>query len=66
MPEFVEMDNHTYHLQYSDSFSGALLMNVNNHPYVTLEHALNEIFLVLIAFDKGERFLIVTSRPDAK
>ena len=47
MPEFVEMDNHTYHLQYRDSFSGALLMNVN-HPYVTLEHALNEIFLVLI------------------
>ena len=47
VPEFVEMDNHTYHLQYSDSFSGALLMSVNNHPYVTLEHALNEIFLVL-------------------
>ncbi|CAB3983617.1 ATP-dependent DNA helicase PIF1 [Paramuricea clavata] len=47
VPEFVEMDNHTFHLQYSDSFSGGLFMNANNHPYVTLEHAINETFLTL-------------------
>ncbi len=47
VPEFVEMQNHTFHIQYSDSYSGSLLMNKNNHPYVTLEHALSEIFFTL-------------------
>ena len=44
VPEFVDMNNSTFHLQYSDSFSGALLMTVNNYPFVTLENALNEVF----------------------
>ena len=44
VPEFVDMNNITFHLQYSDSFSGALFMTVNNYPFVTLENALNEIF----------------------
>ena len=44
VPEFVDMDNITFHLEYSDSFSGALLMTVNNYPFVTLENALNEVF----------------------
>ena len=44
MPEFVDMNNITFHLGYSDSFSGALHMTVNNDPFVTLENALNEIF----------------------
>ena len=44
VPEFVDMNNITFRLGYSDSFSGALLMTVNNDPFVTLENALNEIF----------------------
>ena len=44
VPEFVDMNNITFHLGYSDSFSGALHMTVNNDPFVTLENALNEIF----------------------
>ena len=44
MPEFVDMSNSTFHLQYSDSFSGALFMTVDNFPFVTLENALNEVF----------------------
>ena len=44
VPEFVDMNNSTFHLQYSDSFSGALFMSVNNYPFVTLENALNEVF----------------------
>ena len=47
VPEFVEMQNYTFNLQYSDPFSGALFMNANNHPYVTLKHALSEVFLTL-------------------
>jgi hypothetical protein len=31
-------------LEYSDSFSGALWMEYNNEPYVTLEHAFHEVF----------------------
>ena len=38
-PELVDIENDTFHLQYSESFSGALFMT-----YVTLEHAFNEIF----------------------
>ena len=41
------MDNHLFNLQYSDSFSGSLQMSENSHPYVTLEHALNEVFVSL-------------------
>ena len=44
MPELVDIENDTFHLQYSESFSGALFMTVNDDPYVTLEHAFNEIF----------------------
>ena len=44
VPEFVDMNNSTFHLQYSDSFSGVLLMTANNYPFVTLENALNEVF----------------------
>ncbi|XP_028404015.1 uncharacterized protein LOC114526630 [Dendronephthya gigantea] len=44
VPEFVDIDNHTFNLQYSDSFSGSLYLSENNLPYVTLEHALNEVF----------------------
>ena len=44
VPEFVDMNNSTFHLQYSDSFSGALFMSVNNYPFVTLENALNKVF----------------------
>ena len=38
------MNNSTFHLQYSDSFSEALFMSVNNYSFVTLENALNEVF----------------------
>ena len=44
VPELVDIENDTFHLQYSESFSGALFMTLNNDPYVTLEHAFNEIF----------------------
>ena len=44
VPELVEVDNDTFCLEYSESFSGALCMTVNDDPYVTLEHAFNEIF----------------------
>jgi hypothetical protein len=44
VPEFVDIEDDTFCLEYSESFSGALFMYVNNDPYVTLEHAFNEIF----------------------
>ena len=44
VPEFVELKNITFHLEYSDSFSRGLFMTVNNYPFVTLENALNEVF----------------------
>ena len=44
VPELVDIENDTFHLQYSESFSGALFIAVNNDPYVTLGHAFNEIF----------------------
>ena len=47
VPGFVDMDNHVFNLQYSDSFSGSLQMSKNSQPYVTLEHALNEVFVSL-------------------
>ena len=47
VPEFVDIENHAFNLQYSDSFSGALHMNEDSHPYVSLEHALNEVFVSL-------------------
>jgi hypothetical protein len=45
VPELVDIDNDTLCLEYSESFTGALFMAVNNDPYVTLEHAFNEIFV---------------------
>ncbi len=42
MPELVDIENYTFHLQYSESISGALFMTVNNDQYVTFEHAFNE------------------------
>ena len=47
VPGFVDMDNHVFNLEYSDSFSGSLQMSENSHPYATLEHALNEVFVSL-------------------
>ena len=47
VPEYIDVDNHAFNLQYSDSFSGALHMSEDSHPYVTLEHALNEVFVSL-------------------
>ena len=44
MPETVEVDNKIYCLQYSESYSGSLVMSSNNRPFVTLEHALHQIF----------------------
>ena len=46
VPEFVSIDD-TFHLAYSESFSGALFLTINNYPYVTLEHACNEILFNL-------------------
>ena len=46
VPEFVDLENHTFFLQYNDSFSGALHISENSLPYVTLEHTLNEVFFV--------------------
>ena len=43
VPESVDIDNHAFNLQYSNSFSGALHMSENSPPHVTLEHALNEV-----------------------
>jgi hypothetical protein len=45
VPELVDIDNDTFCLEYSESFSAALFMDVNSDPYVTLDHAFNEIFL---------------------
>ena len=47
VPGFVDVDNHVYNLQYSNSFSGALHMAENSLPHVTLKHALNEVFVSL-------------------
>jgi hypothetical protein len=47
VPGLVDIENDTFHLEYSESFSGALFMAVNNDPYVTLEHAFNEIFFTI-------------------
>ena len=47
VPKFVDMNNITFHLQYSDSSSGALCMTVKNCPFVMLENELNEIFYSL-------------------
>ena len=46
VPEFVDIDNHVFNLQYSGSFSGAPHMSEDNLPHVTLEHALNEVFFL--------------------
>ena len=43
VPEFVNIDNHAFNLQYSNSFSGAPHMSENSSPHVTLEHGLNEV-----------------------
>ena len=45
VPEFVDIDNHAFNLQYSNSFPGALHMSENSPPHVTLENALNEVFV---------------------
>ena len=47
VPELVDVENHAFNLQYSDSFSGALHINEDSHPYVTLEHAFSEVFVSL-------------------
>ena len=47
VPEFVDIENHVFNLQYSHSISGALHMIENSLLHVTLEHALNEVFVSL-------------------
>ena len=47
IPEFVDIENHVFNLQYSDSISGALHMSEDSLPHVTLEHALNEVLVSL-------------------
>jgi hypothetical protein len=44
VPEILSINNDYFNLTYSDSFSGALWMECNNEQYVTLEHALHEVF----------------------
>jgi hypothetical protein len=44
VPEILSINNDTFNLEYSDSFSGALWMECNNEPYVTLEHAFHDVF----------------------
>jgi hypothetical protein len=44
VPEVLSINNDTFNLEYSDSFSGALWTEYNNEPYVTLEHAFHEVF----------------------
>jgi hypothetical protein len=46
VPEILSINNDTFNLEYSDSFSGALWMAYNNEPYLTLEHAFHEVFNV--------------------
>ena len=43
VPEFVDIDNHAFNLQYSNPFSGALHMRENSPPHVIFEHVLNEV-----------------------
>jgi hypothetical protein len=43
--ELVDIGNDTFFLEYSESFTSSLFMDVNNDPYVTLEHAFSEIFV---------------------
>ena len=47
VPEFVAINNDTFNLAYSESFSGAIFMTINNYPYVTIQYACNEIFFNL-------------------
>ena len=47
VPEFVDIDNHAFNFQYSDSFSGALHMSEDSLSHVTLKHGLNEVFVSL-------------------
>ena len=48
VPEYVDIEDRVFNLQYSEAFSGALHMSEVNLPYVTLEHALNEVFVSLL------------------
>ena len=43
VPEFVDIDNHAFNFQYSNSFLGALHMSENSPPHVTLEHSLSDV-----------------------
>ena len=38
-PEYVDIENRVFNLQYSEAFSWALHMSEVSLPYVTLEHA---------------------------
>jgi hypothetical protein len=48
VPEIVSIEANTFHLEYSEFFSGALLMDHNNEPHVTLEHAFHQVFDVIV------------------
>jgi hypothetical protein len=45
VPEFVSVNDTIYHVQYSESYTGHVFMISNNEPYLTLQNALNKIFL---------------------
>ena len=41
----VSTNNKMCRLQYNDSFSGEIFMNENSDPFVSLEHAFNQILV---------------------
>ncbi len=47
VPDFVNIENQNFHVEYTDSYSGALFMEHNNNPFVTLQYALDQLFLIL-------------------
>ena len=59
VPEFVDMNNNTFHLEYSDSFSGALLMTINNYPFIygVPLSAKNQLLNFIIIFWKTQLFV---------
>ena len=44
VPEIVSIDNSIFYLDFTDSFSGALLLDENINAHVTLEHSFQQVF----------------------
>ena len=44
VPEMVSIDSNIFHLDFTDSFSGALLLDENVNAHVTLEHSFYQVF----------------------